>query len=226
MPGGRVTPVTGLDLSTWKGGATIRKKGLSVLIEIRNLAFGWHCIEEPQQFLTHHPIAKGELSTMRIKHVLYLAIIVGLLASMGAIPVLAEEGEDGDIPMWVHRARLTYTGRSSNGSDMMVAYIHIRDAELNMVEEATVFATWTLPDGTVLGSGIDDDPYIEAITNLQGIAIFELFAGAGEYKICVTDVTKTDLEPDLEPDWEYVPGFNRETCATYLLPPFPVSYPH
>ena len=56
---------------------------------------------------------------------LYLAILLGLLVSMAAVPVLAD---DPDIPMWVHRARLTYTGRSSGGPDMMVAYIHIRDA--------------------------------------------------------------------------------------------------
>ncbi len=30
---------------------------------------------------------------MKTKRALYLAIIIGLLASMGAIPVLAEEGD-------------------------------------------------------------------------------------------------------------------------------------
>ncbi len=142
---------------------------------------------------------------MKIKRVLYLAIIMGLLASMGAIPVLAEEG---DIPMWVHRARLTYTGRSSGGPDMMIAYIHIRDADLDMVEGAIVSAEWTLPDGTV--------EVTEAETNVQGIAEFGIFEGAGDYEIWVTEVTKAG--------WEYDPDLNRETCAIYWLPPYPYPY--
>ncbi len=51
--------------------------------------------------------------------------------------------------MWVHRARLTYTGRSSGGPDMMIAYIHIRDADLDMVEGAIVSADGHCPMGLV-----------------------------------------------------------------------------
>lgn len=144
---------------------------------------------------------------MKIKRVLYLAIIVGLLVSMGAIPVLAEE-EVGDIPMWVHRARLTYTGRSSGGPDEMVAYIHIRDAELNMVDGAIVSATWTTIN--------TEEPVSDSLavgTNDQGIAVFEFFAGAGDYEICVTEVTKTG--------WEWIRGAEGEDCARYWLPPYP-----
>jgi hypothetical protein len=142
---------------------------------------------------------------MKIKRALYLAIIVGLLASMGAIPALAE---DGDIPMWVQRARLTYTGRSSGGPDEMVAYIHIRDAELNMVEGATVEATWRM---------LDDEPasLVEtAVTNEQGIAIFTNWSGAGDYEICVTGVDKEG--------WVWT---GEEVCAVYWLPPYPYPYP-
>jgi hypothetical protein len=142
---------------------------------------------------------------MKTRFVLYLMVIVGLVASVGAIPVFADE-----VDMWVHRARLTYTGRSSGGPDQMVAYIHIRDATLDMVEGATVSATWTLPDGTVLEAG-------PAVTNVRGIAQFGIFAGAGDYTICVTDVTKAD--------WAYDESLNRETCAIYWLPPYPYPYP-
>ena len=146
---------------------------------------------------------------MKTKRALYLAILVGLLASMVAVPVLAQEDV---VPMWVHRARLTYTGRSSGGPDEMVAYIHSRDADLNMVEGAEVHATWTM---------LDDDPASLseiAITNEQGIAIFTNWSGAGNYKICVTDV--------IMDGWVYDAGLNRgEACVTYLLPPYPAPYP-
>jgi hypothetical protein len=144
---------------------------------------------------------------MKIQRMLFLVVLVGLLASMGASSILAEEG---DIPMWVQRARLTYTGRSSGGPDQMIAFIHIRDAELNMVEGAIVTAEWTLPDETTLGP-------VTASTNIQGIAEFGIFKGAGDYMICVTGVTKTD--------WEYDASLNRETCAIYWLPPYPYPRP-
>lgn len=134
---------------------------------------------------------------MKVKHVLYLVIIIGMLAPAIAFPVLAEEG---DIPMWVHRARLAYVGRSSGGPDAMVAYVHIRDASLDMVEGAAVTIQWTLPDGST-----PDEEML--ITDSCGVAKFTRWDGEGEYKFCVTDVTKAgwDYDPDL--------GLNRDTCA-------------
>jgi hypothetical protein len=138
---------------------------------------------------------------MKAKHVLYFVIIVGLLASTGALPVLAEEG---DIEMWVHRTRVTYTGRSSGGPDAIVAYIHIRDTNLEMVEGALVTALWTLPDGSTYEQKL--------LTNAQGIAPLSVWEGAGDYTICVTDVTKAG--------WEYNPELNWETCGSFVLPPY------
>lgn len=133
---------------------------------------------------------------MKAKHLLYILIIAGLLVPMGALTVLAEEG---DIPMWIHRARLAYIGRSSGGPDSMVGYIHIRDATLDMVEGATVTAEWTLPDGSIVEH--------EASTNSRGIAEFRVWVGRGEYTICVTDVTKAG--------WAYDPDLNFDgPCAT------------
>jgi hypothetical protein len=137
---------------------------------------------------------------MKTKHLLYITIIVGLLATIGAIPVLADE-----TVMWVHRVRLAYTGRSSTGPDAMNALVHIRDENLTMVEGATVTAEWTLPNGTLITGE-------EAVTNLQGIAIFETFAGAGSYTFCVTGVAKAG--------WDYKEELNRETCTTFILPPY------
>ena len=137
---------------------------------------------------------------MKFKRVLYLVLIVGLLISIGTLPALAEEG---DIAMWVHRARLAYTGRSSGGPDAVVAFIHIRDATLDMVEGATVTATWTLPP--------DKDGVVEirtetVPTNEQGIAKFSVWEGRGDYKICIDDVTKDGRL--------YDPNLDREACPT------------
>ena len=131
---------------------------------------------------------------MKVKHVLYLLIIVGMLAPVIAFPVLAEEG---DITMWVHRARLAYVGRSSGGPDAMVAYVHIRDTTLDMVEGAEVTIQWTLPDGSTSMETL--------YTNSCGLAKFTCWEGGGPYEFCVTDVKKAG--------WEYDPYLNRETCA-------------
>ena len=115
---------------------------------------------------------------MKARLGLYVGTIAGLLASTLALPVLAEEGA---IEMWVHRARVTYTGHSSGGPDAIVAYIDIRDVNLEMVEGALVTAQWTLPSGT---------EYARAVTNEQGIAQCSVWEGAADYTICATDVTK------------------------------------
>lgn len=64
-----------------------------------------------------------------------------------------------------------YTGRSSHGPDAVVTYIHIHDATNAMVEDATVTAIGTLPDG--------NDVTETAITNCTGIAEFPLWVGRG-----------------------------------------------
>ena len=139
---------------------------------------------------------------MKAKQVLYLVIILGLLAPIGAFAVLAEEA---DIPMWVHQLMVTYTGRSSGGPDNIVALVHIHDANQDRVEGAMVTAEWVLPDGAVYPA--------EAVeTTVQGIAEFSIFKGAGDYTICVTGVSKDG--------WEYDSELNRDTCATFLLPPY------
>jgi hypothetical protein len=43
-----------------------------------------------------------------------------------------------------------------------------------------VAAVWTKPDGTTLET--------TAVTDFQGIATFQVWAGSGEYQLCVTDV--------------------------------------
>jgi len=141
------------------------------------------------------------MTKMKAKKLLYLAIVAGILVSTVAAPVLA--GED-PIPMWVHRARLAYNGRSSSGPDRMVTLIHVRDATNDMVAGATVTAEWTVPD--------PDEPVFREtmLTNLQGIARFSVWEGRGEYKICVIDVTKDG--------WQYESILDRETCAFFTVP--------
>lgn len=136
---------------------------------------------------------------MKAKPLLYLVIVVGLLIPLGAGPVAAD---DGDIPMWVHRLRVAYTGRSSTGPDDIVAFAHIRDATLDMVEGAEVTAEWTF-NGTFVKSETVE-------TNTQGIAEFRLWLGRGVYQICVTDVTKVG--------WDWDPGLDREACPVFTAP--------
>lgn len=140
---------------------------------------------------------------MKLKQVLYAAILAGLLVSLGALPAGIQPAlADDPTTMWVHRARLAYTGRSSHGPDAMVAFIHIRDANLEMVPGATVSAEWTFPDGTTLLDA--------AVTNEQGIAILSLWEGRGQYQICVLDVTRAG--------WLYDASLDREGCAVFTLP--------
>jgi hypothetical protein len=136
---------------------------------------------------------------MKAKHLLYLAVIIGLLVPAIALPVMAQEEE---IPMWVHRARSAYTGRSPHGPDAMVTFVHIRDANLDMVEGASVTAQWTLPDGAQITQTV--------VTSVVGIAEFSLWEGRGVYQLCVLDVTK--------PGWLYDPAQDRETCPVFTLP--------
>jgi hypothetical protein len=121
-----------------------------------------------------------------MKSRLCLAVVLSVLLSLIVLPVVAA---DGDILMWVSRARLAYVGRSSTGTDAMVAYIHVRDATRKWVDGATVSAEWTLPNGNCVSQ--------TATTNLQGIAKLSIWQGKGIYRLTVVDVTKVG--------WEYIP---------------------
>jgi hypothetical protein len=139
---------------------------------------------------------------MKAKRLLYLVTLAGILALTVAVPAVAA---DDAIPMWVHRARLAYCGRSSGGPDRVVAYIHVRDAENAMVTDAEVTGEWTLPDGTV----VEKTRLTGFLTGSQGIADFTIWAGRGEYKFCVTDVTKDE--------WQYDASLDRESCPTFWV---------
>ena len=138
----------------------------------------------------------------KARQLLYVAIVAGILVLTIASSVLA----DGDaIPMWVHRARLNYNGRSSTGDDRVVALIHVRDANNEMVAGATVTAEWTVPDPDP-----DERVFRETtLTNLKGIARFSVWEGRGEYMICVIDVTKGG--------WLYDRNLDRESCPTFTV---------
>lgn len=129
---------------------------------------------------------------------LFLALVVVMLGAMIAIPVMAE---DDEITMWVSRARVAYNGRSSSSPDRVVGMIHVRDANLATVEGAAVTAQWTLPDGTIREAS--------TVTAFQGIATFTVWAGRGQYQICVTDVTKDG--------WLYDSSLNLETCGVLTV---------
>ena len=137
---------------------------------------------------------------MKTKQSLYLAIVVSMLVSAIAFPVLAAEDP---IEMWVSRARLAYVGRSSTGPDAVVGLIHIRDATKAKVEGVTVTATWTLPDGNVLEGET-------AVTDHAGIARFSVWEGPGEYELCVDDASKKG--------WRYDPTLDRESCPVFTVP--------
>ena len=121
---------------------------------------------------------------MRTK--LCLAVVVGVLLSLLAFPTLAGTG---DIPMWVSHARLTWTGRSSTGTDAVVGYIHVRDANNRNVAGASVTVRWTL-DGAYLASET-------VVTSSRGLAQSSVWGGKGVYRLYVTNVAKTG--------WVYYP---------------------
>ncbi|MFN2169433.1 MAG: hypothetical protein ACK2U9_24645 [Anaerolineae bacterium] len=95
---------------------------------------------------------------------------------MIVFPVMAED----ETPMGVSRVRLAHNGRSASLSDRVVGMVHVRDANMSAVAGALVAAVWTKPDGTTLET--------TAVTDFQGIATFQVWAGSGEYQLCVTDV--------------------------------------
>lgn len=128
---------------------------------------------------------------------LFVALIAVVLGAVIVVPAMA----DDDIPMWVSRVRLAWNGRSSGSPDRVVGMVHVRDANLAAVEGATVTAQWTLPNGTTLQQ--------TALTEFQGIATFSVWAGGGEYRLCVADVTKDG--------WLYDPGLNLETCGVLVI---------
>jgi hypothetical protein len=108
---------------------------------------------------------------------------------------------EDETPMWVTRVRLAYNGRSSHSSDRVVGMVHVRDANMAAVAGATVTATWTKPDG--------DTVEATAVADFQGIATFQIWAGSGEYQLCVDNVTLDG--------WDYDPGSNIETCGTLVI---------
>lgn len=134
---------------------------------------------------------------MKAKQLLLVAVVVAVLGTLIAVPVMAED----ETPMWVTRVRLAYNGRSSHSADRVVGMVHVRDANMSAVAGALVEATWTKPDGNTVQT--------EAFTDFQGIATFEIWAGSGEYQLCVTDVTLNG--------WLYDPGANGETCGMLTI---------
>lgn len=134
---------------------------------------------------------------MKTKQFLLVALVVAMLGAMIALPVMAED----ETPMWVTRVRLAYNGRSSHSSDRVVGMVHVRDANTSAVAGALVSATWTKPDGTTLEA--------TAVTDFQGIATFQVWAGSGEYQLCVTDVTLAG--------WVYDSSANVETCGLLVI---------
>ncbi len=137
-------------------------------------------------------ITRKEKTGMKTK-LLLVGIVAVVLGTTIAVPVMAE---DETITMFVSRVRLAYNGRSSGGSDRVVAMVHVRDTNKAAVAGATVTAEWTLPNGTETVTGT---------TDFQGIATFQVWAGRGTYTLCVTDVTKNG--------WQYDPDLNLETCG-------------
>ena len=134
---------------------------------------------------------------MKVKKSLFVAVVVAMLGTMLALPVMAED----ERPIWVSRVRLAYNGRSSHSSDRVVGMVHIRDANMSAVAGALVFATWTKPDVTSLEA--------TAVTDFQGIATFQVWAGSGEYQLCVTDVEMAG--------WVYDPSAHVETCGLLVI---------
>ncbi len=139
-----------------------------------------------------------EASSMKIRRVLRALLAVIVLMAAFAIPAAAE----GDVGMWMSQVKIAYNGRSSHSADRMVGQVHVRDTDLDFVTDATVTAVWTTPKGATITQ--------TAVTAFQGIAWFEVWAGAGTYTLCVTAVEKDG--------WVYQRELNTESCATFMMP--------
>ncbi|MDM8004818.1 MAG: hypothetical protein QUV05_01510 [Phycisphaerae bacterium] len=86
--------------------------------------------------------------------------------------------------------------------------VHVGNANMAAVAAATLTGEGTLPDDTVQEK--------TAVTDFQGIAMFQVWAGSGTYRLCVTDVTREG--------WKYDSTLNLETCGV-LEVTWPFSTP-
>jgi len=105
------------------------------------------------------------------------AVVVALLISAFALPILAE----GELVLTVSHVRLTYVGRSSTGTDAVVGLVFIRDANNVRVAGASVTVEWMTPNGPVAQ---------EAVTGSTGVAWLTVWEGQGDYTLVVTGVEK------------------------------------
>ena len=95
------------------------------------------------------------------------------------------------------------TSYSLKGSKATVtATTKVLDATGNGVASATVYAQWTLPNGSKTNQ--------QALSSSNGAVSFKVTSTKGTYQFCVTSVTKTG--------WVYAPSQNVETCDTLTTP--------
>jgi len=121
-----------------------------------------------------------------MKTKLCLALVVTVLLALLAVPALAGTSE---TPMWVSRVRLAHTGRSTSGTDAIVALVRVRDANRRNVAGATVTVRWTVPNAPAFTT--------TGITSRTGYARLSTWTGSGTYGLSVINVVK--------PGWQYTP---------------------
>mgnify|MGYP001114777329 CR=1 FL=1 len=86
---------------------------------------------------------------------------------------------------------------------MVIANVQVHDQVDSLIPDAAVSVLWTLPDGSNLEE--------VALSMKTGWARFKVKSGmAGEYKICVTEISLLD--------WLYDESQNEVTCATLQVP--------
>jgi PKD repeat protein len=102
-----------------------------------------------------------------------------------------------------HVSGIVLTYQRISGKYKVTAKVSIVDQNNQVVPGATVYVTWTLPNSSNQSQ--------QALTNTSGVAQFSVQSTlTGIYKICVTNVAKTN--------WTYDPGQNIETCDTKTVP--------
>ena len=112
-----------------------------------------------------------------MKASLCLAIVVSVVLSAFALPAPAAAA---DTFISVSYVRLTYVGRSSTGTDGVVALVFVRDASNRRVAGATVTVQWTTPGG--------QNEVQSEVTGTTGVAWFRIWDGQGDYTLTVTNV--------------------------------------
>lgn len=97
---------------------------------------------------------------------------------------------DGCADNCLRSTNISLSARERRGSVRVTGKVTVEDENGTTIEDAAVYATWTLPDGTAQDQ--------TATTNSEGVARFRVRDGHGTYTLTVVNITKAGytFDPD------------------------------